>query len=53
MGLKLVSALEVRHLKMKSDSQLVVNHLNGTFQAKSENVSKYLSKTLQLWGNFD
>ena len=30
-----------------------MNHLNCTFPAKSENVSKYLSKTLQLWGSFD
>ena len=52
-GLKLARALGVRHLNVKSDSQLVVNHLNGTFQAKSENMSKYLSKALQLWGNFD
>ena len=45
--------MRVRHLKVMSDSQLVVNQLNETFQAKSENMSKYLSKALQIWGNFD
>lgn len=42
--LKLAKALGIRYLKVKSDSQLVVNNLNRTFQAKSENMSKYLSK---------
>lgn len=42
--LKLARALGIRYLKVKSDSQLVVNNLNGKFQAKSENMSKYLSK---------
>ena len=52
-GLKLLKALGVRHLKVKSDSQLVLNYLNEIFQAKSENMTKYLSKALQLWGSFD
>lgn len=44
MGLKLVRALEIRHLKVKTYSQLVVNHLNKIFQAKNKNMFKYLSK---------
>ena len=43
-GILLAKDLEVQDLLIHSDSQLVVSQLNGDYQAKDDQMQKYLSK---------
>ena len=47
-GLRLAKELKVNHLKVHSDSQLVVNQVNETYQARGEKMVIYLGKTKEL-----
>ena len=41
-GLDLAKELNIKNIKVTSDSQLVVNQLNGTYQAKDSKMTTYL-----------
>ena len=47
-GLNLAHSLEVDHLKVYSDSQLVVRKIEDTYEAKSEKMILYLQKVRDL-----
>ena len=47
-GLRLAKELKVSHLKVYSDSQLVMNQVNETYQAKGEKIVAYLEKAKEL-----
>ena len=46
-GLKVAKELGAQHLAIKSDSQLIVNQVAGTYQAKGDNMSTYLERVKQ------
>lgn len=43
--MKLAQALRAKKVKVRTDSQLVANHLNGSFQTKDEKIEQYLKCT--------
>ena len=43
-GLKLAIKVRAEHLKVYSDSQLVVNHRKGTYHVKELSIVKYVQK---------
>ncbi|XP_075091450.1 uncharacterized protein LOC142171661 [Nicotiana tabacum] len=43
-GLRLALEYGERHLRLRCDSQLVVNQVIGTFQIKEQRLQKYLSQ---------
>ena len=45
--------MEARRISLKTDSQLVVNQILGEFEARDENMQKYLKKTQELISEFD
>ena len=47
-GLKLAIEVRAEHLKVYSDSQLVVNQVKGTYQVKEPSIIKYVQKAKQL-----
>ena len=50
-GLKLAKELRVENLKVYSESQLVVNQVNETCQARGEKKVAYLVKVNELMGS--
>ncbi|KAK1568798.1 hypothetical protein Q3G72_028909 [Acer saccharum] len=52
-GLDLVKSLNVKIIKVRSDSQLVVRQVNGTYEARDQRMSAYLNKVKQLQSTFD
>ena len=50
-GLRLAKVLQVGNLKLYSNSQLVVNQVNNTYQAKEEKMVAYLEKAKELMGS--
>ncbi|XP_077249395.1 uncharacterized protein LOC143888895 [Tasmannia lanceolata] len=44
VGLSLVLELEADRLKAHSDSQIIVGHINGLYEAKDQRMLKYLEK---------
>lgn len=52
-GLKLSIKLQVSKIHIKGDSQLVINQVNGNFQAKEERMKEYLKKVKELMEKFD
>jgi ribonuclease HI len=52
-GMSLAAEMEAKHLQVKSDSQLVVSQVQGDFQAKDEQLIKYLTKVDLLKQGFD
>ncbi|KAK0595504.1 hypothetical protein LWI29_007317 [Acer saccharum] len=52
-GLDLAKSLNVRSIKVLSDSQLVVRQMNGTYEARDRRMSAYLNKVKQLQSTFD
>lgn len=40
-GLKLAQALQAKRVKVRTNSQLVINHLNGSFQVKDKKMEEY------------
>ena len=51
-GLQLCKALEVKRISLKTDSQLVMNQILREFEAREENMQKYLKKTQELMSEF-
>ncbi|XP_073288977.1 uncharacterized protein [Primulina huaijiensis] len=47
-GIKLALSAGARSLVVHSDSQLVVNQLNGTYEAKEEKMNQYVSRDNEL-----
>lgn len=52
VGLKLTLVLRVEKLKVRTDSQLVANHLNENFQTKDEKMVQYLKCSKQIMTRF-
>ncbi|XP_014499529.1 uncharacterized protein LOC106760625 [Vigna radiata var. radiata] len=51
-GLLLAIELEIERLKCRMDSQLVVGHINGTFQVKDNHLLRYYHKVSDLITSF-
>ncbi|XP_014490737.1 uncharacterized protein LOC106753443 [Vigna radiata var. radiata] len=47
-GLLLAAELDIQHLECRMDSQLVVGHINGTFQVKDNHLLRYYHKVSDL-----
>ena len=47
-GLKLAIEVRAEHLKVYSDSQLVVNQVKGIYQVKEPSIIKYVQKVKHL-----
>lgn len=43
-GLKLTKEMEVKHIKAYKDSMIVVNLVNGEYEAKEESMRQYLKQ---------
>ncbi|KAJ3702215.1 hypothetical protein LUZ61_005920 [Rhynchospora tenuis] len=52
-GLQLVAATGAKSIKIRSDSQLVVNQILKEYKTQDETLIKYLKKVEQLMGGFD
>ncbi|XP_057803551.1 uncharacterized protein LOC131018872 [Salvia miltiorrhiza] len=52
-GLGLAKEIGVKRINVFSDSQLVVNQMQGTFQAKDTKMTAYLGKTKELQSSFE
>ena len=52
VGLNLAHSMEVDHLKVCSDSQLVVKQIEDTYEAKGEKMILYLKKVRELLRKF-
>lgn len=48
VGMNIAKNLGVRKLKIKSDSQLIVNQVNEIYQLKSKNMQAYLDKVKEV-----
>ena len=53
MGLKLTKDMGVKSLKVKSDSQLFIGQVNGTYKSKLHCANKYLEQVKRLLMGFD
>lgn len=53
LGLKIAKELKVQDLLVKSDSQLVVSQIDGTYSAKDEVMAKYLSLVNNITATFN
>lgn len=47
-GLRVVRTLHIQKLHIFTDSQLIVDHINGKFEVKEENMQKYLQLVLSF-----
>ncbi|XP_057803371.1 uncharacterized protein LOC131018675 [Salvia miltiorrhiza] len=52
-GLGLAKEIGIKRINVFSDSQLVVNQMQGTFQAKDTKMTAYLGKTKELQSCFE
>jgi ribonuclease HI len=52
-GLSLAEHLGAKNLEVRSDSQVVVGHIQGGSEAKGEKMIKYLAKVLGFWHRFE
>ncbi|XP_058185787.1 uncharacterized protein LOC131303013 [Rhododendron vialii] len=53
IGLEILRELEAREVKIVGDSNLVINHLAGTFKCYSEDLAPYCMAAVQLIQDFD
>ncbi|XP_058216223.1 uncharacterized protein LOC131327197 [Rhododendron vialii] len=53
MGLEILRDLEAREVRVIGDSNLVINHLAGTFKCYSEELAPYYMAAVQLIQDFD
>lgn len=51
-GLRVVRTLHIQKLHIFIDSQLIVDHINGKFEVKEENMQKYLQLVLSFLKDF-
>ena len=52
-GLRMAKDLEVKHLRVHSDSQLIVGQMQGEYKAWKPNMMKYLQKVKDLASSFN
>ena len=52
-GLELAKSLEAESILVQGDSQLVICQVNGTYEAKEEQMKKYLNKLRRLIKKFN
>jgi ribonuclease HI len=52
-GLRIVTALGIRRLKVLGDSMLVVNHANKEWSCLDDKISLYCQEPRKLENNFD
>lgn len=52
-GLQICKALEVRHVRLRMESQLVVNQILGEYEAREPSMQKYLAKIKNLIALFE
>lgn len=52
-GLRLAKEMQVRRLRINSDSQLVVSQVNGSFSAKDKTMASYLKMVMNLLPSFE
>ncbi|KAL0452984.1 UNVERIFIED_CONTAM: hypothetical protein Slati_1276500 [Sesamum latifolium] len=53
IGMRMTHEADARHLLAYSDSQLIVNQIEGTFEAKEESMIQYLQQIIELRTSFD
>ncbi|KAL0437677.1 UNVERIFIED_CONTAM: Ribonuclease HI [Sesamum radiatum] len=53
IGMRMAHEAGARHLLAYSDSQLIVNQIEGTFKAKEESMIQYLQQIKELRTSFD
>ncbi|KAL0462008.1 UNVERIFIED_CONTAM: hypothetical protein Slati_0088400 [Sesamum latifolium] len=53
IGMRMAHDAGARHLLAYSDSQLIVNQIEGTFEAKEESMIQYLQQIKELRTSFD
>ena len=51
-GLELAKAVKADRVKIRTDSQLVTNHVSERFQPRDEKMEQYLKKVRQMMGKF-
>ena len=51
-GLELAKAVKANRVKIRTDSQLVANHVNERFQPRAGKMEQYLKKVKQIIGKF-
>ena len=52
-GKNLALEMGVRNLEIKSDSQVVVGHVKGEYEARGEKMRRYLDKVKKIMKSFD
>jgi ribonuclease HI len=45
--------MRAKKLEVRSDSQVVVGHIRGEYEARGEKMKWYLAKVQELWVSFD
>ncbi|KAL0386116.1 UNVERIFIED_CONTAM: Ribonuclease HI [Sesamum radiatum] len=53
IGMRMAHEAGARHLLAYPDSQLIVKHIEGTFEAKEESIIQYLQQIKELKTSFD
>lgn len=53
LGLQQAKAFEIKHLRVIGDSQLVINHMKGTYKCRSENLIDLYDKAKEIEKYFD
>ncbi|CAH1419865.1 unnamed protein product [Lactuca virosa] len=53
VGLQLAMSIDITKIKAYGDSMLVVNQVNGLYEAKDEHIKKYLAKVEEAIKKFD
>ncbi|KAL0313569.1 UNVERIFIED_CONTAM: hypothetical protein Sradi_5756200 [Sesamum radiatum] len=53
IGIKMAHEVGGKHLTTYSDSQLIVKQVEGTYEAKEENMLQYLQQIVELKTSFD
>ena len=52
-GLELAKAVQANKVKIRTDSQLVANHISERFQIRDEKMEQYLKRVRQTIGKFE
>ena len=52
-GLELAKAVKADRVKIRTDSQLVANHVSERFQPREEKIEQYLKIVKQIMGKFE
>ncbi|KAI5683657.1 hypothetical protein M9H77_04885 [Catharanthus roseus] len=52
VGLQMAQSLKITHLLVKSDSQIVIGQVTGTFEAKEDNIKNYLALIQRVISGF-